>query len=138
MEEKIAIKKEKKIDSTLSELFIGIILWGVLCQISGVWFVKDKVGYSLGLWIGIFLALAAGFHMWWALDKALDFTQDAAVKIMVKYNIIRYLIIVLVLAVVMITDVANPLTAFLGLIGLKVAAYIQPFTNKISSKILRR
>ena len=130
-EERIEGRTEKKKDRTLLELSIGIVVWGVLCQLSVVWFVSDKAGYSLGLWLGTFLAVAAGVHMWWALDRALDFERDTAVKMMTRHNIIRYVVIVVVMALIMISGVANPLAAFLGLMGLKVAAYLQPFTHKV-------
>ena len=56
---------------------------------------------------------------------------------MTKYNIIRYLAIVASMGFVMISGFANPLSAFLGLMGLKVAAYLQPFTHKICIKFYR-
>lgn len=122
------------IDKTLLELSIGIFFWGAVCQAAGVRMVSDKAGYSIGLWIGVLLALAAGTHMWWVLDRFLGYAGDAAVKIITRHNIIRYMVIVIVMALVMISGFANPLSAFLGLMGLKVAAYLQPFTHKICAK----
>ena len=52
--------------------------------------------------------------MWWALDRSLDFASATAVKMMTKYNIIRYLAIVASMGFVMISGFANPLSAFLG------------------------
>ena len=145
MEEKQMLPEEQeaggnkagKVDKTLLELSLGIFFWGIACQAVGVWPVNDKIGYSIGLWIGIFLATAAGIHMWWALDRSLDFAGATAVKMMTKYNTIRYLAIVASMGFVMISGFANPLSAFLGLMGLKVAAYLQPFTHKICIKFYR-
>lgn len=131
------MKNRIKIDRTLLELSVGSMLWGILCQLTIVWFVKDKAGYSLGLWLGVLLAVAAGTHMWWSLDRSLDFMQDTAVKMVTKHNMIRYLVIVVVMGLIMISDFANPLSAFLGLMGLKVSAYIQPFTHKICEKFYK-
>lgn len=122
------------IDKTLLELSVGILFWGVVCQMAGVWAVSNKAGYSAGLWIGVCLAIASGIHMWWVLDRFLGYAGDAAVKIITRHNIIRYMVIVIVMALVMISGFANPLSAFLGLMGLKVAAYLQPFTHKICAK----
>lgn len=124
-----------KIDRTLLELSIGIVLWGLICQLTVVWFVQDKAGYSLGLWIGVLLGVAAAAHMWWSLDHSLEYVQDAAVKMMTKHNILRYVAIVIVMGIIMVSGFANPLSAFLGLMGLKVAAYIQPFTHKICTNL---
>lgn len=125
------------IDKTLLELSLGVFTWGIICQAVGIWPVEDKLGYSIGLWIGVFMALAAAVHMWWSLDKSLDYGRDAAVKIMTKHNVIRYLVIVVVLALVMVSGFANPLSAFLGLMGLKVAAYLQPFTHRVCVKFYK-
>jgi uncharacterized membrane protein YphA (DoxX/SURF4 family) len=81
------------------------------------------------------VAVAAGVHMWWSLDRSLEFVQDAAVKMMTKHNILRYVAIVVVMGIIMVSGFANPLSAFLGLMGLKVAAYIQPFTHKICTNL---
>lgn len=86
-------------------------------------------GYSLGLWIGVILASAAAFHMWWSLDRGLD-REGAAQGFIRKHAFIRYAVIVAVFAVVMLTGAANPLAAFLGIMGLKAAAYMQPFIHK--------
>lgn len=124
------MKTEKtEINETLLELLIGILLFGLLCQLSIVWFVTDRTGYSVGLWIGVALAGLSAVHMYRSLDRALDFEASAA-RVIQKNSIIRYVVIVTVLAIIMITEAANPLAAFLGLMGLKVAAYIQPFTHK--------
>lgn len=124
-----------RIDRTLWELSVGILLWGIVCQATVVWLVSDKAGYSSGLWLGVLMALLAGIHMWWALDRSLDFAQDAAAKKLMIHSIVRYVVIVIAMALLMISGSANPLSAFLGLMGLKVSAYIQPFTHKLSSKI---
>lgn len=130
-------KSRYRIDRTLLELSVGSLAWGLLCQLTIVWFVEDKVDYSIGLWLGIFLAVAAGIHMWWSLDCALDYEQDTAVKRMTRYNLLRYGVIVLVMGIIMVGGFANPLSAFLGVMGLKVSAYIQPFTHKICSNLYK-
>lgn len=59
----------EKVNETVLELWTGILLWGIVCQLIPVWFLKEKADYSLGLWLGILLAGASAFHMWWALDR---------------------------------------------------------------------
>ena len=102
-----------------------------------IWFVKNKVSYSLGLWIGILLAGFLAWHMWKTIDEALDMGEAGAQKIMRKQSMIRYIVIIVVLAVLMCTEAANPLAAFLGVMTLKVAAYLQPVTHKAISKLRR-
>lgn len=125
------ISKLKKINDALPELIVGILIWGVFCQLAGVWFVRDRLGCSIGLWIGVLTAVAMAIHMAWSLDIAVDFGEKDATAIMTKHNLIRYAIVLIVEGVIIATGFANPLTAFLGIMGLKVAAYMQPITHKI-------
>ncbi len=124
-------KMTEKINRTLFELEIGILIFGAVCQMF-VFFIKDKAGYSIGLWIGIATALVAAFHMWWSLDRGLDFGEKAAVSYLTKHNIFRYIGIVMVIVAVSVTKIGNPLSTFLGIMGLKAGAYLQPLTKKIS------
>ena len=126
MREKIA-----GVNKTLLELIAGILIYGLLCQIIGLVFVEEKDAYSSGLWIGIVTAVAAALHMWHSLDVSLDYDENTASKKMQTQSIIRYVVIVLVMGLTMINGLTNPLAAFLGIMGLKVAAYLQPFTHKL-------
>ncbi len=125
--------KEKitKINRTLFELETGILLFGVVCQLF-VFLIKDKASYSLGLWMGILIAAISAFHMWWSLDRALDLPERAAVKSMSIHNILRYLFITAALILIAVSGIANPVSAFLGIMGLKASAYMHFITRKIS------
>ena len=124
----------RKIDSTLFELCLGIFLYGVVFEMILLVFSRN-VSYSLGLWIGVILAMTGAVHMWWSLDRALDLDEKSAVRSMSTHNIIRYLGFVLIVGGIAVTEIANPLSAFLGIMSLKAAAYMQPFTRKISLRI---
>lgn len=123
-----------RINRTLFELETGILMFGALCQLM-VFLVKDKTGYSLGLWLGILIAAVSAFHMWWSLDKALDLGENQAVKTMSMHNILRYMFITVALILIAINGRANPLSAFLGIMGLKASAYMHFITKKISTSI---
>lgn len=125
--------KEKitRINRTLFELEMGILLFGVVCQLF-VFLIKDKLSYSLGLWMGILIAVISAFHMWWSLDRALDLPERAAVKSMSVHNILRYLFITAALILIAVSGIANPVSAFLGIMGLKASAYMHFITRKIS------
>lgn len=134
------VMKEKSagVNKTLLELIFGIFIYGIICQIIGGILVEDKFGYSSGLWIGIVTAVAAAVHMWHSLDRALDFDEGTAGKKMQAQSIVRYVIIVIIMVLTMVNGITNPLAAFLGIMGLKVAAYIQPFTHKLLIRFLRK
>ena len=127
------IEKLRKINRALLELCLGIIFLGLLCQFIGMWFAENKLYYSLALWLGVALAFITAVHMYRTLDRALDCGADA-VKMVTKANLIRYGCIVMVFGIVLLTGVLNPLISFMGIMTLKVAAYMQPFTHKLCNK----
>lgn len=109
---------------------MGIAAYGIIFEIVLLFFSRNPV-YNAGLWIGIILALAGAVHMWWSLNRGLDLPQKAAVKSMSTQNIIRYVTIAAVLAVLMCTDFANPIFAFCGYMGMKVSAYLNPLIHRL-------
>lgn len=111
---------------------MGIVAYGVVFQIALLVFSRDPA-YGIGLWIGIFLALAGAFHMWWALNRGLELPEKAAVKSISTQNIIRYVMIAVVLAILMCTNFANPIFAFCGYMGMKVSAYVNPLIHRLRS-----
>ena len=125
-------EKITKMNRTLFELETGILLFGVFCQLFA-FLPEDKAGYSLGLWLGILIAMASAFHMWWSLDRALDLGESQAVKAMSAHNILRYCFITTALLLIAVWDSANPLSAFLGIMGLKASAYMHFITKKDSN-----
>lgn len=130
-------KNIKKISETLKELLIGILFYGIIVEVLGICFVKDAIYFTIGLWIGILLAMTAAFHMWWGLDRGVEL-GDGATKYMLSQNMIRYGVIVAAFGVLCLLDIGNPLAAFAGIMGLKAGAYLQPFTHKIMIKFRRR
>ena len=115
---------KRKIDPTLLELWLGILAYGVIFEIVLLFFSRNPA-YSIGLWIGVFLALAGAFHMWWALDRGLDLPEKEAV------NIIRYAVLVVVMGALMFVDFANPIFTFCGYMGMKVSAYLNPLIHRL-------
>ena len=121
------------LNGSLLEMGIGIWIWGAGGELLTVWFVDDRLRCAVGLFLGCLLATAAAWHMWKTLDQALDMGEEAAKFVTVR-SALRYGAFVLVFILLMVTDFANPLTAFLGLMGLKASAYLQPAIHKIMTK----
>ncbi|MCI9344876.1 MAG: hypothetical protein HFI56_01290 [Lachnospiraceae bacterium] len=121
---------KRKIDPTLLELWLGILAYGVVFEIALLVF-SGNPSYSIGLWIGVFLAAAGAFHMWWSLDRGLDLPEKEAVKSLGAQNIIRYVVLVIVLGVLMYTNLANPILAFCGYMGMKASAYLNPLIHRL-------
>ena len=113
----------KKINRTVLEKDLGILLLGVLAQIIGAFIAKDKMMYAGSLWLGILLALAATYHMYRSLDRALDQPEKTAQKMIFRGYILRYVILIFILLVLMKTEV------------MKVTAFLQPLTHKLCNKM---
>lgn len=130
------LEKIKGINRALLELNLGILFLGIVIELIGVFLVAEKLKYSIALWLGIAAAVASAIHMYVSLDKALSMGAGAYGKA-TKAAMIRYFGWAVLLAVIMLTDVLNPLYVFLGLLTLKVAAYLQPFTHKFCNFIFQ-
>lgn len=126
----------KKINPTLFDLCLGIFIWGILCQIV-ILLVRNVPEYSIGLWIGVVLGIVGSVHMWWTLERSLDMVSKGASRTVGAQSLIRYAVLVVVMALLAVSGFSNPLFAFLGYMGMKAAAYMQPFTRKISSTIFK-
>lgn len=119
----------KKADRTLLEMHTGMLLYGIVCQVTGAFFAEDQLRYASSLWFGILFAVTASIHMARTLDRALTDSVSAS-KIITRGYVFRYLMVVVILAVISVTDVMNTLIVFLGYMSMKITAYLQPFTHK--------
>lgn len=128
------IEKMRSIPRALLELWLGILFTGLMMQLVGMWFAQDWLIYTVALWIGIVVALCIVYHMYRTLDRILDYGEGAQ-KAATSANLLRYACIVMVFVIIMLTKVLNPLITFMGVMSVKVAAYLQPFTHKLCNKL---
>ena len=121
----------KRLNDALPELVLGIIVYGIVVELAGVWFVTDKLRYTTGLGMAVNMAIV--------LRDAVEIYggEHAQAKIIAK-SILRYVIVVIVFFVMMKFNLGNLFTAFIGVLGLKISAYLQPFTHKFVLKLQGR
>ena len=124
------LEKYKNTSRILKEMHVGMLAYGIICQIIGVFLVKDQLRYAGSLWLGILMAIASSIHLYRSLDRALDY-EASAQKMMFKDYMIRYILVATILIAVSVT-----LIVFLAYLSLKVSALIQPFTHKLLNKVL--
>lgn len=125
------IKKLRQLNDFLPELLLGILASGIVFELIFIWFVKDKIYFSLGLLLGVLIAVFMAWHMAFTLNRAMDYTEENATNRVQKHYLIRYLIVIIVFIAAAVSKLVNPLAVFLGIMTLKVAAYIEPITNKL-------
>ena len=129
------LKKKLKIDRTLSEMFLGIIIFGLLCQITVIWFVPQKLLYTSGLWTGILTACIYAYHLWWSIDRNMTVNADnerGASAFSLKHSVLRYAAVALILLGLWFMGGNTPMLAgFLGIMGIKIGAYLQPLISRL-------
>ena len=95
------------------------------------WFLQDKLIFTVSLFLGIITAEIMAIHMAWSLNMAFELDEGSATKQMQKYSMLRYGILVVLLGVILLLDIGNPVIVVVGVLGLKVSAYLSPFTHKL-------
>ena len=119
---------------TLIELLAGVILWGLVFQIP-FFFVGKRGYYILGVWYGVVLAGFMAFDMWRNVPKSVDRGSSGARKYTTLTGLLRYAVVIIFYGLIWYFDFGSPITAFVGIMGLKVAVYLQPFTHKSFMKL---
>lgn len=129
----------RRINEALPGLVYGIILYGVVVEAVGVWFVENKLHYSIGLWYGIAIAVGMAINLATVIFDAVTLgdSEHANRRIIAK-SLLRYVVVVVLFFLLGLFDIGNLLMAVLGVLGLKVSAYMQPLLHKISDKLFGR
>lgn len=125
------MKQLFKINDALPDLIIGICIYGILAELIPIWFLEQKLYYSVGLLIGLLAAAFSAWHMAYSINKAVDYDESTATKQMQTGSAVRYGFLLIVLGILMIINFASPIAAFIGMMSLKVSAYLAPFTHKL-------
>ncbi len=126
----------RRLNQALPELLLGILLYGIVIQVTGVWFAQDRLRYSSGLWIGIATAMAMAYHIARIIAETIDCMDPHKAKVQITAKgILRYAAVVAVFSITMYFDLGNLVTLFLGVMGLKISAYLQPALHKVLIKV---
>jgi hypothetical protein len=130
----------RRINQSLPGLVAGIIGYGVLVQLVGVWFVEDKLHYSIGLWFGIAVAVGLAINIATVIFDAvmMDTTGKHANRRIIAKSVIRYVVVVILFFILGYSKLGNLFSAFLGILGLKISAYLQPTLGKAASWLQSR
>ena len=123
----------KRLNEALLGLVLGILIYGVLVELIGVWFVQDKVRYTVGLVTGIACAVGMAIHIAMVIEESCRIGEGHRKWLSFK-SVLRYLIVCAVLMLVVGFKLGNMFTALIGILGLKVSAYAQPLLNRFIFK----
>ncbi|MCB7305771.1 ATP synthase subunit I [Bariatricus massiliensis] len=124
-----------KTDNTvLREMIAVMVLYGIILQVVCLLIPGDRIRMAAGLWLGVAAGVGMAVHMKNSLDEALDRGEAGAQKYMQKSYAVRYITVVVVFVAAAGLHIANVLTLFFGVMGLKISAYLQPAMHKLFLK----
>ena len=106
----------KRINEALPGLVVSILLYGVMVELIAV-----AVGMAINLATVIFDSVTMGD------------TAHATRRIVTK-SILRYVVVVILFVLFGYFQWGNLIAAFLGLLGLKIGAYLQPLWEKVKGR----
>jgi hypothetical protein len=127
-----------KKNSTLLELLIGIILSSVVIQIIVAIILKDYLYNAIGLWSGTAIACFMAIHMKRSIEDVLDLGEEGGVKRMRSTYLVRMMIVAIAMGIVICFNLGNPITMLFGALTLKIAAYLQPYINKLFQRFSKQ
>lgn len=136
----------RKVNPMMIDLVLGIIFFGILGSfiIIGLYvasvpvesFFDDSllqimIGYLTGILFSVILII----HMTASVERSLELGEHGALKHTRIMYIIRIVALVAVYAVMLIFGIGNVFSMLFGLFSLKLSAYIQPITHKMTSRL---
>ena len=107
----------------------------MMVELIGVWFVKDRIAYSIGVWFGIAIAVGMAINLATVIFDSVTMGDTAhATRRIVTKSILRYVVVVILFVLFGYFQWGNLIAAFLGLLGLKIGAYLQPLWEKVKGR----
>jgi hypothetical protein len=126
----------KRLNDALPGLVLGILLYGIAVQLVGMWFAEDKWNYTIGLWYGVAIAVAMAVHLAVVIyDSVTLCDEDRAKKLSVIKSVVRYAVVVILFALIAYFRFGSVVMAFIGVLGIKVSAYLQLPVNNLLARM---
>ena len=120
-----------KENKTLQEMMFGSFVFSLIIEIVLLIFFDNRLYHSIGMLVGFLVSLALAYNMADTIDIAVDLDEKSAKAFLQKKSSLRYLAVCVAIIVLGVSNMGNPLTCFAGVMGLKIGAYLQPFTHKL-------
>lgn len=130
-----AAMNQLRTNQTLKELIAGASVYCFVWIIPLLIFTDRKLYHLAGLLAGLIVCIVLAVNMAASIDVAVDLDVKSAKAYIQKKASLRYLIVCAVIILLGISGSGNPLTFFAGIMGLKIGAYLQPFTHRFFEKM---
>lgn len=131
------IEKLKELNEALPDILFIDLLYLAIGEIIIIAFLPNKLAYAVGYLIGVLYAVFCVFHMSFHIRKVVYGRADSSRTMIAGYGI-RIAVLFLVVALLYIFNIGDILCALIGMFAMKISAYLQPYFQKITSKILKK
>ena len=125
-----------KDNETLFDLIFGCIVYSIVFEAIGLLVVENKGSYSLGLLLGTAVAIGLSVSMYKSLNNCLVMTEHQARRNMVFSTFLRAVVILLAAWIGMCSGYFSFPGIIIGILGLKISAYLHAYTNVYITKKL--
>ncbi len=140
--------RNRKINPTMVELIYGILAYGIVVLILmavlelGLGIIEkifdDRFIFVItGFLIGISVSLILVVMMTRTIENIVSGGGYGATKQSVIGSIIRSVIVIATIVLLLVTHIGNVFSMLFGLFGLKLSAYLQPITHKITKNKIK-
>jgi len=127
--------KFKKTSSVLIDMIITDILYLVLGELVILGFLPNKKLYAIGFLIGVIVSIISSIHMNVTLVHSINQLGKSAVKRAILAYSIRIFTIVIIFCIMYFTGIGDLIAGLVGMLALKLSAYLQSFTHRITKRM---
>ena len=117
-------------NEALIDLILGILIFGMMVMLMGLFVAPDRLAFVLGIVLGTASSVVRAVHMSVTLDRQLDYGEKDARAYAMKNYMIRYLILIAVLLVSVALGTSGMAGAVIGIFLMKPAAVLSPQIHK--------
>lgn len=121
----------RRLNDALPALVGTIFVYGLLVLVVGIWFFPDKGKYLVGLLVGIGQGIFLSINMASTILGAIEVTDKNGQTAVAMKAVMRYLVVVITTVIMCYFSWGYIGTWFVGVMGLKVAAWLQPLIHKM-------
>lgn len=125
-----------KENETLFDLIFGCVVYSLVFEVTGLLVVENKGSYSMGLLLGTVVAVGLSVSMYKGLNRCLLMTEQQAGRSMALGSLFRAAVILLAAWIGMRSAYFSFPGIIIGILGLKISAYLHAYTNVYITKKL--
>lgn len=128
------IERIKEINPSIPGMLMVQLLYLIVGETLIILIAPSPSKLAVGFAAGVAYSVFSTFHMSFRIRKVVYGGANTSVTFVLGY-VIRLLVMLVLFAVLYFLDVGDLLCAILGMFSMKVAAYMQPLTDKLTNKI---